>query len=69
MDSNFKIYVCNGCHDLKILSVNISNTTITTFKNADYCCILYNISIFAKIDLLKSSPLEKRGYMYKKILL
>ena len=40
----FQDYVCNGCHDLKMLSVNISDIVITTIKNVDYCCIIYNIS-------------------------
>ena len=40
----FQDYVCNGCHDLKMLSVNISDIVITTVKNVDYCCIVYNIS-------------------------
>ena len=40
----FQDYVCNGCHDLKMLSVNISDIVITTVKNVDYCCIIYNIS-------------------------
>ena len=40
----FQDYVCNGCHDLKMLSVNISDIVITTVKNVGYCCIIYNIS-------------------------
>ena len=29
----FQDYVCNGCHDLTMLRVNISNIAIITFKN------------------------------------
>ena len=36
--------VCNGCHDLTMLSVTISDTDIITVKNVDYCCIIHNIS-------------------------
>ena len=39
-DSVYRI----GCHDLTMLSVNISNIAIITIKNVDYCCIFHNIS-------------------------
>ena len=54
----FQDSVCNGCHDLKMLSVNISNIAITTIKNVDYLCIIRNISKSEAIKLLKSSVLE-----------
>ena len=49
--------VCNGCHDLIILSVNISNITIITVKNIDCCCIIHN-SKSEGINLSKNSALE-----------
>ena len=36
--------VCNSCHDLITLSVNISNIAIITIKSVDYCSIIHNIS-------------------------
>ena len=36
----FEDSACNGCHDLTLLSVNISNIAIITFKNVDYPCIV-----------------------------
>ena len=39
----FQDYVCNGCYDLTILSVNVSDIAIITVKNVDYCCIIYKI--------------------------
>ena len=54
----FQDSACNGFHDLKILSVNISNIAITTIKNVDYLCIIRNISKSEAIKLLKSSVLE-----------
>ena len=56
-------YVCSGCHDLAMLSVNISDIAIITVKNVDYCCIIYNISKSGEINLLKNSVLENRGYI------
>ena len=37
-------YVCNGYHDLTILSVNISDIGIITVTNVDYRCIIHSIS-------------------------
>ena len=36
----FQDHVCNDCHDLTILCLNISNIAIITVKNVDYCCIM-----------------------------
>ena len=36
--------MCNDCHDVTILCLNISNIAIITVKNVDCCCIIYNIS-------------------------
>ena len=57
----FQDYVCNGCHDLTVLSVNISHNI--TVRNVDYRCIIYNIRKSEAINLLKHSVLENRGYI------
>ena len=44
----------NGCHDLTMLSVNISGIAIITVKNVDYRCIIHNISKSEAINLLKN---------------
>ena len=49
----FQGSVCNGCHDLTMLSVNISNISIITVKNADYRCIIHSISKSEAINLKK----------------
>ena len=59
----FKDYVCNGCHDLTMISVNISDIAIITVKNVNYCCIIHNLSKSETINLLKNSVLENRGYI------
>ena len=38
----FQDSVCNCCHDLKMLSVNVSDITIIIVKNVDYRCIIHN---------------------------
>ena len=59
----FQDSVCNGCHDLTMSSVNISNIAIITVKNVDYRCIIHKISKFEAIILLESSVLEDCGYI------
>ena len=36
---NFQDSVCNGCHDLMMLSLNISDIAIIAVKGVDYHCI------------------------------
>ena len=57
----FQDSVCNGCHDLTMLSFNISDIAIITVKNVDYRCIIHNITKSEAINLLESSALEDRG--------
>ena len=57
----FQDSVRNGCHDLTMLRVNISDIAIITVKNVDYCCIIHSISKSEAINLLENSVLEDRG--------
>ena len=59
----FEDSVCNVCHDLTILSVNISDIVIITVKDVDYRCIIHNIIKSEAINLLTNSMLENRGYI------
>ena len=59
----FQDYICNGCHDLTMLSLNISGIAIITVKNIDYCCTIYNISNSETINLSKNSVLENHGFI------
>ena len=59
----FQDSVCNGCHDLTILCLNISDIVIITVKNIDYHCIIHRISKSEAINLLETSVLEDRGYI------
>ena len=56
----FQDSICNVCHNLTVLSVDISD--IVTIENVDYCYIHYNISKSEPINLLKNSVLEDSGY-------
>ena len=59
----FQDYVCNGCHDLTMLCLNIRDIAIITLKNADYRCIIHNISKSKAINLLENSVLKDHGYL------
>ena len=65
----FQDFVCNGCHNLTMLIVNISYIAIITIKNVDYRCIIHNINKSEAINLLKKYVLENREYVYKKYCL
>ena len=36
----FQANVCNRCHDLLMMSMNLSDIAILNIKSADYCCIV-----------------------------
>ena len=65
----FQDYVCNGCHDLTMLSVNISDIAIITIANVEYRCIIHNIRKSETINSLNNSVLEDCAYIYKNIVL
>ena len=50
----------NRCHDLLMMSVNLSDITILKVKNAGYCCIISEISKTEAIDLLQNIDLTKK---------
>ena len=47
----FQNFVCNGCHDLTMLCLGLSDISIIV-RGVDYCCIITGIS---KFDNLKIS--------------
>ena len=59
----FQESACSGCHDMTMLSVNLSNIVIITVKNVDYHCIIHNISKSKAIKILESAVLEDRAYI------
>ena len=41
----FQDSACNGCHDLTVFSVNISDIAIIPVKNVHYRCIIHYLFI------------------------
>ena len=55
-DFKFKPDVCNGCHNLSMISMKLSDTVILNIKGTDYCCIISGITkgeAMQKIALIK----------------
>ena len=58
----FQPNVCNRCHDVLMMSMNLSNITILSIKGSDYHCIISRISKSEAIKLLQNIDLtENRG--------
>ena len=58
----FQANVCNWCHGLLMMSVNLSNIAILNIKVYDYCCI---ISLVSKNKATVFSPISGHCW-YKK---
>ena len=54
LDKGFKFQpdVCNGCHDVLMMSMNLSNIAILNIHSADYRCIISGISKKETIKLM-----------------
>ena len=58
----FQPNVCNRCHDLLMMSMNLSNIAILNIKGSDYCCITRLISKNKAMNLMQDVDLtEKSG--------
>ena len=67
----FQPNVCNRCHDLLMMSVNLSNIAILNIKGSDYCCIISLISKNEAINLMQNPDLSEKKWSiikHKKIV-
>ena len=53
----FQPNVCNRCHVLLTISVNLSDITILSINSADYCCIISGISKNETINVMQNVDL------------
>ena len=56
----YQFFVCNGCHDLLMPFVNISDIAIVVVKGFDYHCLVHDINKYEGIRLLENSVLDDR---------
>ena len=62
----FQPNVCNRCHDLLMMSMNLSDIAILNIKGSDYCCIISLISKNEAINVMQNADLiEKKGSVIK----
>ena len=58
----FQPNVCNRCHHLLMMSMNLSDIAILNTKGFDYRCIISLIRKIKSINLMRNADLtEKRG--------
>ena len=57
LDYSFKFQpnVCNRCHNLLMMSVNLSDINILNIKDSDYRCIISLISENEAINLMQNA--------------
>ena len=58
----FQPNVCNRCHDLLIMSVNLNDIAILNIKGSDNCCIISLISKNETINLMQNADLTKKKW-------
>ena len=61
----FQLNVCNRCHDLLMMSMNLSDVAILKIKGSDYHCIISAISKSETINLIQNKKLTKTAEHYK----
>ena len=57
----FQPNVCNGCHDLLIMSMNLRDIAILNIKSADYRFIINGISKNEAINLMLNTDLTEKS--------
>ena len=60
---NFQHSFSSGCHNLTMLSVNISDIAIITVKDVDYPCVIHSISKSKALNLSKNYVPYNCGYI------
>ena len=59
LDKDFKFQpnVCNGCHDLSMMSMNYCDIAILNIISVNYCCIISGISKSEAINSMQNTDL------------
>ena len=62
---NFQPNVCNSCHDLLKMSMNLSNIGILNVEGSGFCCTISGISKIETMKLMQSNDSSKKAEHYK----
>ena len=57
----FQLSVCNGCHDILMISFGIKNFVMTIFYGIGYRCIIFGVSKGETIEMMNNSVLGDKG--------
>ena len=57
----FQLNVCNRCHDLLMMFLNLSDISILNIKVSDYCFIIGLITKNEAIDFMQNAGLTKKS--------
>ena len=57
----FQLKVCNGCDNLIMMSMNLSNITILNFRRFDYYCSISEISKNEAINQIQNATLSVKS--------
>ena len=62
MDNRFKFqpYICNGCHDVLIMSMNLDDIAILNISGADYRCVIAGTSKIEVINLMQNIDFSEK---------
>ena len=62
LDKVFKFQpdVCNGCHDVLMMFMNLSDISILNIHGADYRCVITGISKSEAVNLLQNAVLNEK---------
>ena len=62
LNKSFKLqtYVCNSCHYLLMMSVNLDNVAILNMNGVNYRCILSGIRKSEAVNLLQNANLSEK---------
>ena len=57
----FQPNVYNSCHDLLMMSINLSDTAVLNIEDSDYCCIISFISKNEATNLFQNADLNEKN--------
>ena len=57
----FQSNICNRCHDLLMMSINLSNIALLNKKGSDSCCIISLIIKNEAINLMQNADLTEKA--------
>ena len=63
----FQPNVCNRCHDLLMVSINLSNMVILNIKDSDFRCVISLISKNEAIELMENADLTEKSRALKNV--